>query len=358
MSLDLDHSGDTTSASNASTEPVDTAADTASQGNDTQTADDSSDTASHGDQQSDESGSTTSPDTTLQTADPKQEGSQGTVDWQAERAKYEKRIADLRAGHSRSANELHQFRQRYKDIDPDAARKALELHKQTQHPVWSPKHPEHQSFRETKAAFARYEAAMRKADTPEKRAYLQETLGSSFTEKEVQQLQEWRNHQQMDAERRASDPEYEREQRRAEMREELRQELQAQREEAEVATWFSNAANQAVVDRYRDEMIGLMNEGWAWNQVQRYIEAKSKADGLQSRVGTADKTAAAARAQSDALKSKATTQRDAAQASIGKMDFAKIGADYAKKQGLPLTHERVLAHVEKAVQNWRASNPS
>jgi hypothetical protein len=35
-----------------------------------------------------------------------------------------------------------------------------------------------------------------------------------------------------------------------------------------------------------------------------------------------------------------------------------MGADYAKKNGYPLTHERVLAFVEKQVANFRASNPN
>jgi hypothetical protein len=134
--------------------------------------------------------------------------------------------------------------------------------------------------------------------------------------------------------------------------------MQAQREEAEVANWFSNTANQPIVEKYRDEMITLMNEGWHWPQVQRYIEAKSKADGLQSRVGSAEVKSAAARAQQAALKSNAKVSRDPAQAPVGKLDFAKMGADYAKKHGYPLTHERVLAYVEKQVADFRKSNPN
>ncbi len=357
MSIDADIDPDTNLESPANPDPADTASATDPQDSGTQAAKDSSDTAPHGEPQKDEGSSSTTPDTTLQTADPK-EGEPPKVDWQAEKAKYEKRIADLRAGQGRTANELHQHRQRFKDIDPDAARKALEASRQPEKPIWNAKHPDNRSFRETVSAFTRYEAAMRKADTPEKRQILQETLGSSFSEKEVQQLQDWRNHQQRETERMASDPDAYRDQIRSEVQEQIREEMRANREEAEVATWFGNSANQPIVEKYREEMIGLMNEGWHWPQVQRYIEAKSKADGLQSRVGSAEVKSAAARAQSAALKSNAKATRDPAQSPVGKLDFAKMGADYAKKNGLSLTHERVMAYVEKQVADFRKSNPN
>ena len=357
MNLDADIDPDTNLESTANPDPADTASATDPQDSGTQDAKDPSDTAPQGEPQKDEGGSFTSSDTTLQTADHK-EGEAAPVDWQAEKTKYEKRIADLRAGQGRTANELHQYRQKYKDIDPDAARKALAASRQPEHPVWHPKNAENRSFRETVAAFGRYESAMSRAKTPEAKAVLQETLGSTFTEKEVQQLQQWRSHQQRETERMASDPDAYREQIRSEVQEQIREEMRANREEAEVATWFGNAANQPVVEKYREEMIGLMNEGWHWPQVQRYIEAKSKADGLQSRVGNAEVKSAAARAQTAALKSNAKATRDPAQAPVGKLDFAKMGADYAKKNGYPLTHERVLAYVEKQVADFRKTNPN
>ncbi len=355
MSLDQDPDSDTTSAANANPEPADTAADQASQDTGTQEADDSSSTAPHEDPPANEGGSSKTLDTTLQTAD-QQAGN--ATDWQAEKARYEKRVADLRAQQGRTANELHQYRTRYKDIDPDAARKALTAAKQPEHPVWHPKHADHRSFSETKAAFARYETAMQKANTPEKRAVVAEVLGSTFTEKEVQQLQEWKNHQQRENERMASDPDAYRERIRSEVQDQIRAEMQGAREEAQVEGWFEDPANKPTVDAYREEMLTLMNEGWTWKQVQRYIETKAKADGLQSRVGSAEKTSAAARAQQSALKSNAKSSRDPAQAPVGKLDFAKAAGDYAKKVGLPINHERVLAYVEKAVANFRASNPT
>lgn len=357
MSIDQESDTDTTQASNANADSADTASTTDPQDSGSQVAEDSSDTASQAEPQKDEGSSSTSPDTTLQTAD-QQEGEPPKVDWQAEKAKYEKRVADLRAAQGRTANELHQYRQRFKDIDPDAARKALAASQKQEYAPWHPKSPEHRSFTATKDSWERYKRGMAKAKTPEARAAVQETMGSTFTEKEAQQIEAWELHKAQDAERRASDPEYEREMRREEMRQELREEMQAQREEAEVASWFSNTQNQPIVDKYRDEMIGLMNEGWHWPQVQRYIEAKAKADGLQSRVGGAEVKAAQARAQQSALKSNAKASRDPAQASVGKLDFAKMGFDYAKKHGLPATHERVLAYVEKQVADFRKSNPN
>lgn len=354
MTIDEGSSDDTMSVSNANTEPADTAAEQASQETSTHDADDSSGQAPQADPQANEGGSSKTLDTTLQTAD-QDVGEPAKVDWQAEKAKYEKRIADLRAGHGRTANELHQYRKRYEGIDPEAARKALEARKQPEHPVWHPKNPDNRSFSETKAAFQRYENAMRNAETPEERAIAQKLFGKTFTEKEVQQLQEWRAHQQRETERMASDPDAYRERIREEVQEQIRSEMQGAKAEAEVERWFSDAANQQVVERYREEMIGLMNEGWSWSQVQRYIEAKSKADGLQSRVGSAEVKSAAARAQQAALKTNAKVSRDPAQAPVGKMDFTKMGFDYAKKHGLHPSHERVMDYVAKAVANWRAS---
>ena len=358
MSIDQEADNDTTQVSNANPDPADTAADQASQDSSTQDAEESSTTAADSAPQRDEGSSSTSSDTTLQTADPKEGAPESQVDWQAEKAKYEKRVQDLRAQQGRTANELHQYRQKYKDIDPDAARKALAASQKQEYQPWHPKSPDNRTFSAVKDSWERYKRSMQNAKTPEARQILQETVGSTFTQKEAQQIEAWEHHKAQDAERRASDPEYEREMRREEMRAELREEMQAQREEGAVADWFSNQANQPIVDKYRDEMIGLMNEGWHWPQVQRYIEAKAKADGLQSRVGGAEVKAAAARAQQSALKSNAKASRDPAQAPVGKLDFAKMGFDYAKKNGLSPTHERVLAYVEKQVAAFRQSNPN
>lgn len=358
MTVDQEPDSATTSTTDASTDSADTASHVDPQDSSTQDAEDSSQAAPETDQQPNDGGSSTSSDTTLQTADRQEGAPQSQVDWQAEKAKYEKRVADLRAAQGRTANELHQYKTRYKDIDPDAARKALEANKKNELPFYHPRSAENKNWQRTKDRYDSYKEAMHEAKTDAEREFVNRTIGAKFTPQQVQQIQDWELHLKQDAARRASDPEYEREQQREIMREELRQELQAQRDEADVAAWFSNPANQPIVDRYREEMIQLMNEGWHWNQVQRHIEVKAKADGLQSRVGSADKTAAAARAQQQALKSNAKASRDPAQAPVGKLDFAKIGADYAKKQGLPLNHERVLAHVEKAVANWRASQPN
>lgn len=356
MSIDADTESDNSLSTTANTEPADTAADQASQETSTQDAEDSSSTAPHEDQQANEGGSSKTLDTTLQTAD-QQAGNAPPTDWQAEKAKYEKRVADLRAAQGRTANELHQYRQRYNGIDPDAARKALEASKQPEHPVWHPKNPGNRSFGETKAAFERYEKAMGAAGTPEEKAVVQKVFGAIFSEKEVGQLREWRQHQARETERMASDPDAYRERIRSEVQEQIREEMRGAREEQQVASWFEAPANQPIVEAYRAEMIELMNAGWNWTQVQRYIETKAKADGLQSRVGSAEKTSAAARAQQSALKTNAKTTRDPAQAAVGKMDFAKMGGEYAKKHGLPINHERVMAYVEKAVAQFRANNP-
>lgn len=356
MSIDQDPEADTTSTTDAGTESADTAADQATQDSSTQSAEESSSPAPHADPQANEGASSTTLDTTLQTAD--QQGGEAPKDWAAEKAKYEKRVADLRAQQGRTANELHQYRQRYNGIDPDAARKALEAGKKNELPFYHPRSPDNSKWTRTKDRYEDYKEAIQGAKTDAEREFVDRTLGSKFTPQQVQQIKDWELHVKQDAARRASDPEYEREQRRSEMREELRQELEGQRAEAAVENWFKDAGNQPIVERYRDEMIGLMNEGWSWSQVQRYIEAKSKADGLQSRVGSAEQKSAAARAQQAALKTNAKATRDPAQAPTGKLDFAKMAGEYAKKNGLPLTHERVAAYVEKAVANWRASQPN
>lgn len=353
MTIDQDDDQDTTTSTDTDLDSGTSAADTASQDDNAQAVDDPSSADPNADPQTDDGSSSTNLDTTLQTAD---KGGQ-QIDWEAEKTKYEKRIADLRANQGRTANELHQYRQRFNGIDPDAARKALELSKKPEYQPWHPKSPDNRSFTAVKDSWERYKRAISNAATPEAKAAIQAGFGSTFTEKEAQQIQAWEQHKSLDQERRASDPEYEREMRREEMRQELREEMQAQREEADVAAWFSDSANQQIVERHRDEMIQLMNEGWHWPQVQRYIETKAKADGLQSRVGSAEVQSAAARAQKSALKSNAKNTRDPAQAAVGKLDFAKLGADYAKKHGLRPDHERVYKFVEQAVANWRASNP-
>lgn len=354
MTIDQDATADSIeSATEDNDSVVDTGSQEDSQDSSAQSPEGASETSAPADeaaQQDAGDGSSKTPDTTLQAADT----TAATIDprWAAEKAQLEKRINDLRQGHSRVATQFDQLRKRYADVDPDKYRELVKHGEHSALPVWDPRNQKNAEFRQAYAAWERQKQAIGKAQTPEARQARLDALADMFSPEEAKTLEAFEQHQRREAARLASDPMAYREQIRQEAVEAVRQEIQAREQEKQVESWFENPANAETIERYRNDMIDLINRGYPWQMVQEVIELKKKADGLQSRVGGAEKASATARAQQAALKSNAAQMvtRDAATKPIAKTDYWKEGKAFAKKHGLPQDHERVNAYIDSLVK--------
>ncbi len=299
--------------------------------------------------QAEDPGSSTTPDTTSQSSKPTDQAAAPQRDWQAELAKAEKQAADWRAKHNQSSNQLHQYRQQYADVDPDAVRKykaATAKAEKENLPIWHRDNPKNQQFKQTRSNFKMYEDAMRRADTPEKKALAQELLGPSFSQQDAEAIQAHRAHKEQFLERFAEEG-YEA--MRDEVRAQIREEMQNEREEIhatdEVQGWMTATENQPIVQKYGPQMLEALQQGNQWAFVRQMALDRARLEGLQSRVGTADKTSAHARAQSDLAKRKAVVSKDG---NIKpQRDIAGEAMRIAKEKGWAPNDGRIIGLLEQ-----------
>lgn len=254
--------------------------------------------------------SSTTLNTTLQT--PKTETP--ARNWEAEVAAAEKRIRDLQSGYGRVQNDLHQIRQQYQGVDPAAVaqwRQAQEAAKQQNLPVWNAKNPANASFQQDLARWKGYKEAYQRADTPEKKQILAETLGASFTPEAQSRLREWEQHQASFSERFAMDPngtiaEIVQEQ----VQQQLSQHDITVQANTQVTQWFQDPANKPIIETYAPQMRQALADGVPWPYVRQMAVFKAQLERSQSREGEVDKTVAQARAQQAALRQKTAITRD------------------------------------------------
>lgn len=337
---------DTMSAETSISDQSD-AASSETQQNDTQN-EAGEETASGSTEAQAETGSSTNPDTTSQntnagagnaqqaTAQPVKTAEQ----WQAELEGLKRDNATWRAKHNQSSNSLHQMRQQYNGVDPEAVRKWNEAQKAAADqklPVWDKRNPGNQGFRSTLTQFKSYQQAMAKADTPEKKALLQETMGSLFSQDQAQQLREWDDFRAKFHEDFAMDPRGTlSEIIKDELRSELQNERMTQEADHEVNSWMTDPANKQIVSQYGPQMLDALTRGNQWSFVRQMAIDRAKLDALQSRVGTADKAAAQGRAVTDLAKQKAVHKRDGA---VRPQKDPVAEADrIAKEKGIDFNH--------------------
>ncbi len=308
------------------------------------------------DAQPEDPGSSTTPDTTSQTSKPTDQSAAPQRDWQAELAKAEKQAADWRAKHNQSSNQLHQYRQQYADVDPDAVRKykaATAQAEKAQLPLWHKDNPRNSEFKNARSNFKMYKSAMSRAETPEERALAQKLLGPAFSQQDAESIKSYEAHQQQQLEKLADDFDGTVEEvvdRRVEMLFERKMQEREMNFEAnqEVNGWMTAAENKPIVDKYGPQMLEALQQGNQWQFVRQMALDRAGLESLQSRVGTADKTSAHARAQSDLAKRKAVVSKDG---NIKpQRDIAAEAMRMAKEKGWAPTDGRIIDLIEKLQQ--------
>jgi hypothetical protein len=356
MNVDSDPSVDETIDTTSGEDSVDSGSASADSQDDSSAEAGTTDQAdsSAEDSQDDGDGSTTSPDTTLQTAEKKADPAP-VRDWEAELATERKRVADQRQGYTRLASEHDRLKKSYEGIDPAAVqawRAEKELAKHKNLPVRDPRNPEHPAFLSKLKAWKEFKSDYANARTPEEKAYEEARGNRKFTPTDLQQLREFEQHEQEFSQKLAIDARGTF----AEVAREVAEEVfgeraQRQQVQAEVEGWMKDPANAPLVERYKPAMVDMLSRNWPWEAVQLFVQKQSQLDGLQSRVVPAEKASASARAKENALKVKASTTRDPGTKPIPKSDFWKEGVKYAKQHSLPQTHPRVLKYIDELAKS-------
>jgi hypothetical protein len=270
-------------------------------------------------------GSLTPANTTLQAAN--KQPTQAPVNWEQRYSELRKREAEI----TRQNQQYQQQFQQYQGIDPNAVRawqQAQQRSQAEQLPVWNRNNPNNPRFQQTLAKFSAYKAAMGRAATPEAKQVVRETLGAEFSNDEVQAVQQWENHQQQFQANFAADPTgtiagIVNQQ----VQQAIYQNQQKVVAEQSVGSWFDDPSNKTIVERYGREMMDALRNN-QWTMVRDYYVNKAKFDGLQSRVGEADKAVTAAKEKDRLLQGAASVTRDP------KVQTKVDPAAVAKKRGI------------------------
>lgn len=267
-------------------------------------------------------GSSTPPNTTLQAAK-----TQPQVNW-------EQRYSELRKREAALTQQVQQYQsqfQQYQGVDPNAVRawqQAQQRAQQEQLPVWNRQNPNNVRFQQTQAKWSAYKDAINRAATPEQKQAVRDTLGATFSPEEVQQVQQWENHQREFSANFAADPAgtiaQVVDQR---VQQAIQQHTQRAQAEQSVGQWFNDPANQEIVKRYGPQMAQALQNN-SWDMVKNYFVAQARLDGLQSRVGEADKAVTAAKEKERLLQGAAAVTRDPK--AVNQVDPMSV----AKKRGI------------------------
>lgn len=326
MSIDNTESGDTittdSAGATATSEASSPVAETTATSNTTAPAPveaaDSSGPGTPPATQANADGSLTPANTTLQAAKP-----QPTTNW-------EQRYGELRKREAALTQQVQQFQsqfQQYQGIDPNSVRawqQAQQRAQQEQLPVWNRNNPNNGRFQQTQTKWSAYKDAMNRATTPEAKEAVRSTLGASFAPDEVQAIQQWENHQREFQANFAADPAgtiasvVDQHVQRA-----IQQHQQRAQAEQSVGQWFEDPSNKEIVGRYGQQMMQALRNN-SWDMVRQYFANQAKLDGLQSRVGEADKAVTAANEKERLLKGQAAVTRDPkVQTTVDPMAVAK-----------------------------------
>lgn len=250
------------------------------------------------------------------------------VNWEQRYSELRKREAEI----TRQNQQYQQQVQQYQGIDPNAVRawqSAQQRSQQEQLPVWNRQNPNNPRFQQTLAKFGAYKDAINRATTPEQKQVVRDTLGATFAPEEVQAVQQWENHQRDFQANFAADPsgtiagivnQH--------VQQAIAQHQQRSQAEQTVGQWFQDQGNNAIIRQYGNEMMTALQRGNSWELVRDHYAAKAKLDGLQSRVGEADKTMTAAKEKERLLQGAAAVTRDPKSGS--KVDPMAV----AKKRGI------------------------
>lgn len=269
--------------------------------------------------------SLTPPDTVVPQSTPQPPTADEVAKYKAEIDTYKRRLA----GQSRTINEHGEKLKRYDGIDPNEIRQfreQQEVKKREALHKWNANHPAHSQFQESRRRVQDYRQALAKAETPEAREVVKNTMGSLLNEQEVNDVISWETHQRGVQEQFSADPEGFIQQRVQDqiakaMEQKFQEVQQKAAAEANVGKWFEDPANKPIVEKLRAPMaemlerLGGTDDAWAFTQAmaQREFEnqqLKAQLDALRNHDKEADRHVASADERTRLLQNRAAITRD------------------------------------------------
>lgn len=223
-----------------------------------------------------------------------------------------KRRSDTFGEYQRLNQELSRYK-RYDDVPLDEAVETWKKGKaEAQKNIWEPEHPEHGRFERTLQNYDLFEAQMRKAQSDEQRQVVSDMWSESFSQKDLTDLQAWRQHQQEWGRRLAASPQQTmRDLIREESQRLLREEMTYRSEQQRYRDYFQQADIRPIIEEHRDDFIRLVRDrGYLPEDAVELLQARRASRHTVQKQAEVDKREASARERERLARGNATVDRD------------------------------------------------
>jgi hypothetical protein len=260
------------------------------------------------------SSTTVQPDQTQpNAASPDQDPTKQANPWDTDDNPYRKRFNDALSHGTKLYQEVQKYRKQFDGIDPEQARKALEMRKQQEEASklkpWNKGHEAYDKFQAVRSRVSEYNRMRQAADTPEKQSLLKEMAGQMFRPEELQQVQDYETDRAQMVAQLTEDPRgFINDLVAPLIQQSLAQFEQFQAARQQTTSWFTDPNNQPLLDRYAPDMYRMMDPSVpARDKAIEVARLKSENDALKARLSGQIETLATAEAQMSARRGQATT---------------------------------------------------
>jgi hypothetical protein len=241
-------------------------------------------------------------------ADPAGAGAQPEHDWK-------RRYGDLQTYAQRLKAEAEQTRKTYDGLgDPESLRSILAERKKQEEAArlkpWNSGHQEHSRFQQLRSKAQDFRAKLAKADTPEKKALVQELYASDFTPEDIQLIQESEQDSQQLIQHFQSDARgFLAEHVTPLIRNEIQQFVQFQQTQMAAQSWLADPTNNQLLDKYAPDMERMLDPSVpSRDKAVEYARMRAEVDALKAKLGSQMETQAHTEAQRDAMSRGPRTQ--------------------------------------------------
>lgn len=228
---------------------------------------------------------------------------------------WKQRYGDLQTYAQRLKAEAEQVRKQYDGLgDPESLRAILTERKKQEEAArlkpWNSGHQEHSRFQQLRTKAQDFRAKLARADTPEKKALVQELYASDFTPEDIKLIQEAEQDSQQLIQHFQSDARgFLAEHVTPLIRNEIQQFVQFQQTQMAAQSWLSDPGNNQLLDKYAPDMERMLDPAIpARDKAVEFARMRAEIDALKEKLGSQMETQAHSEAQRDALSRGPRTQ--------------------------------------------------
>jgi Skp family chaperone for outer membrane proteins len=221
---------------------------------------------------------------------------------------WKRRYGDLQSYAQKLKAEAEQVRKQYDGLGkPDELRAIMAERKKQEEAArlkpWNSGHQEHSRFQQLRSKAEDFRAKLARADTPEKKAMVQELYADDFTPEDIALITEAERDSKQLSQNFHSDPRgFLAEHVIPLIRGEFQQIMQFQQTQMAAQNWLSDPTNNQLLDKYAPDMERMLDpEIPAREKAVEFARMRAELDALKAKLGTQMETQAHSEAQRDAL---------------------------------------------------------